>query len=532
MNVDDVVARLGPAHRAIVRAALCDQPGAAAAAWRDWRASVDFDSVDEPSARLLPLVARRGDVMPEDDPVRRRVLGVYRRTWVSNHRLWQEAAPTVAALRGAGIPVMVLKGGALLHWYGDDWGVRPMYDVDLAVPVSALGDALAVVERAGWTAELGQTTEWVRWRMSRSRHSWGFASPQDGHLDLHWRVLPGSMWDGADEGFWSASAEVDVAGVRVARMDPADLLVHVVLHGVYESNRPPLQWMADVVHLTRGVERAAGAADRDATIERFVHQARLHGALRVARAGLGAIRDVVGEPSVEPFLRALDGRDSVVERLRHHRGRGAAQLAQLSRNATGGAGVVRGLVGMAARRMEWDLVERRPAMVLYAASGRAPVVARAARRVGGPLVRVPAGRTAPVHAGGDGRFDFTDPRVVDGVGATGWGVVRPEGADTMGREARLILPVTGAGSVRLEMRSRGGEKDVEVLVNDRRAGRAEVGAAVTTVTVPVSVVAGRSRGPLEVSLRAERRRRWSPALPKLGLSVRCVEVRQHEGGVQ
>ncbi|MEN9506137.1 MAG: hypothetical protein RI958_2063, partial [Actinomycetota bacterium] len=473
MNVDEVVARLRPDHRAVVRAALCEDAAAAGAAWREWRSLVEFDLMDEPSTRLLPLIARRGDVVPADDPVRRRVHGTYRRTWVSNHRLWQEVAPTIVELSRAGVPVMVLKGGALLHWYGDDWGVRPMYDVDLGVPVGSLGEALAVLERSGWTAELGQTADWVRWRMRRSRHSWGFASANDGRLDLHWRVLPGSMWDGADRGFWSGSSEIDLAGVRVARMHPADLLVHVLLHGVYESNRPPLQWMADVVHLTRGV----GPAERADVIDRFVAQARLHGALRVGRAGLGAIRQVVGEASVEPFIRALDGRDSVVERLRHHRGPGAGQLAQWSRNATGGAGVGRGLAGLAARRIELDLVERPVAMALYVAGGRSPVVARALRRRG-PLVRVPAGPSAAVGAARDLVFELSDPWVLDRVGATGWGVVRPAGADTMGREARLLMAVRGARSVRLEVASRGEVKQVEVVVNDRRVGRAEVGAAV------------------------------------------------------
>lgn len=522
MNAADVVARLAPEHRSIITAALGDIP-AATDAWRTWRSLVNFDEIDDPSTRLLPLVARRPDVIPADDPVRKRVLGVYRQTWVSNHRLWQAAAPTIETLIRADIPVMVLKGSALLHWYGDDWGVRPMYDIDLAVPVRSLGDALTTMERAGWTPELGQTTDWVRHRMRRSRHSWGFASAHGGRLDLHWRVLPGSMWDRADESFWTGTTDIDIAGLRVARMHPADLLVHVLLHGVYELNRPPLQWMADVVHLTRGIE----PAERSEVIDRFVTHARLHGALRVARAGLGAIHHVIGDTSVEPFLTALEGHDSTIERLRHHRGPGAEQLAQLSRNATGGAGITRGLLGLAARRMELDLAARRPAMTLYVASGRAPAVARILRRRRGPFVRVPAEHPSPLHTANADSFDLTDPHIVDQVGATGWGAIRPDGADTMGRESRLLLPARGATTISLELTAREGTRDVEIMVNDRRAGRVEASATLTTVTVPVPTTTRRVE-PLEISLRAARRHPWLPTLPKLELSVRRVEVHRAE----
>jgi hypothetical protein len=77
--------------------------------------------------------------------------------------------------------------------------------------------------------------------------------------------------------------------------------------------------------------------------------------------------------------------------------------------------------------------------------------------------------------------------------------------------------------VRLEVASRGEAKQVEVVVNDRRVGRAEVGAAVTTLTVPVP--GDRVDGFLEVALRAVPRVRWWPVLPRLELSVGRVVVR-------
>ena len=61
------------------------------------------------------------------------IRGIYRHAWVRSHRLWRDALPVFVELRARGIPVILLKGAALLHSYGNDWGARPMFDIDALV---------------------------------------------------------------------------------------------------------------------------------------------------------------------------------------------------------------------------------------------------------------------------------------------------------------------------------------------------------------------------------------------------------------
>src|SRR5262245_24569604 len=50
-----------------------------------------------------------------------------------------------------GIPVVPVKGVAFARFLYDDPAERPMLDADLLVPRDRLGDARAIVHRAGWT---------------------------------------------------------------------------------------------------------------------------------------------------------------------------------------------------------------------------------------------------------------------------------------------------------------------------------------------------------------------------------------------
>jgi hypothetical protein len=99
-----------PAQRLLLEAALL--PGERAlAAYRRWRAVVDLDDIDPGSYRLLPLLAH--NLAGAADAGLGRARGVLRHTWSRNLTLLASAAGIVTALEDAGIPVMILKGGAL-----------------------------------------------------------------------------------------------------------------------------------------------------------------------------------------------------------------------------------------------------------------------------------------------------------------------------------------------------------------------------------------------------------------------------------
>ena len=383
----ELVTRITPEQRLLLRAVLLHgEP--ARHAFQEWRATVVIDDVDGVSQRLLPLLARRlGDVGP-DDPVRSLIRGIYRHAWVRSHRLWRDALPVFVAMRDRGIPVILLKGAALLHAYGNDWGARPMFDIDALVRPEHAQGAFAVLEELGWTAEYDMTFDWVRSRSMTRRHGWGFLR-EDGRLDMHWHVLSESLGSHSDDAFWADAVPLETEGFTALTLAPPDLLLHLLVHGVSGMNAPTVQWISDAIH----VARTYGA---DAMAERFVRQARAHGELAKVSEALAAIGMLVDPHELATIAaRVSRERAAPVERLRRA-GTAGEQLAQRGGRERPGAG----------RGRARDRPPRSRARDLLRALGR---VRRIRPRAGGGAPRAPDHRFVRPRGGrsteprGDGR---------------------------------------------------------------------------------------------------------------------------------
>jgi hypothetical protein len=519
-SATEIVAGIPREQQLLLRAVLLD--GAPArAAFREWRELVVIDDVDGVSQRLLPVLARRLPAVGPDDPVRGLIRGIYRHAWVRSHRLWRDALPVFTALRARGIPIILLKGAALLHAYGDDWGARPMFDIDALVPPELAVEATRVLEELGWGIEYDMTYDWVRSRALTRRHGWGFLRG-DGRLDLHWHVLSESIGSRSDTGFWAAAEPLEIEGFRARTLSPPDLLLHLLVHGTSGGNAPAVQWIADAIH----VVRTYGA---DAIADRFARQARAHGELTKVGAALDAVSAVVDPHVCAPITARLRReRAGVVERLRHH-GVAAGQLAQ---RAAGGNGLARGTAELVTDRLDLGLATAPAVSVAHAASGRSPTVGRAARRHYGTLTRAPV-PSEPLAAGAD--LDFTQPATLDRYGGTGWGRAEEAGATTRGAEARLVLPLVDtltAGDLQCELtvHARTATTTIDVRANETLVTRAAVATGSTTLdlTIP-STLLDRDR-PLELSLRRAPGSSVAGRRGPVNLRVERVRVRGETNG--
>src|SRR4051794_35612290 len=342
MQSQDLLDRISPEQRLLLESTLCED-GRATAAFEQWRRRVDIDEIDSESMRLLPLLSGRLSSIAPDDPVRARTRGIYRYAWAKNQVILKEAAGVAALLQEAGIPVMALKGAALLRYYGDQWGARPMYDVDLLVPTGRANDTLDVLLANGWRVGRGLTAAWVRNRVLPRRHSFPMERHDDLELDLHWHVLARSQSMVSDDAFWSAARPFDLSGTGVVVLDDADLLLHVLAHGARSPDRGYLQWVADATHLLRAVKPTALA-------DRLVERARAHGLLSTVHAAVEAADRVVGGGLVEPLVVELARARSSV------RGRVAAAVTR-----------TRTLPGRASAALDLSLVGRPTLFLPYAA---------------------------------------------------------------------------------------------------------------------------------------------------------------------
>jgi hypothetical protein len=248
-------------------------PETAISAWGNWLAKVDIADVDQGSFRLLPLAHTnlRGALTGE---VAATVRGIYRQSWYRNQLLLRRLGETLAGLRLASVPTLVLKGAALSVFAYRDLGARPMKDVDVLVPAGRLTEALAVLPSLDWRSKpehKDRPTE-----LLAARH---FVDSRGQELDLHWQLLHGRPDGETTPGVWASAIEIDIAGERTMALGAADQVVHTIVHGIAWNQVPQIRWLADAAL----VIRAAGARlDWD----RVVSQARARETVPPLRDGL------------------------------------------------------------------------------------------------------------------------------------------------------------------------------------------------------------------------------------------------------
>ena len=225
----------------LLRAALLSRESAVTA-WRDWRESGDLADVDRGSFRLLPLLYRNLTRHNIDDPQLPRLRGVYRQAWYRNQLAMERAHEAARTLTAAGIPVMALKGAALIDGIYGESGARPMDDVDLMVPRRSATKALLILGEAGWSSPTHRSGDFRR--ALRIVHGVALVRANGLPIDLHWRLLDES--NAGDATFWEAAEPLPFGDSSVLRLCPADQLLHLSVHGIRWDPVPPIRWAADI----------------------------------------------------------------------------------------------------------------------------------------------------------------------------------------------------------------------------------------------------------------------------------------------
>jgi hypothetical protein len=275
----------------LLRAAL-GSAAETAAAWAAVRPRLDLDGLDLASQRILPLVYRNLSAHGIDDPWLPRLKGLYRHTWSRNRLLFHHASPLLEELGEAGIATMVLKGGALVpRYYGNDAGCRFMADFDIAVPTRAATEAIAVLERRGWTSAYPVDAGFLR-----VKHAALFRDAGGRSCDLHWHVFEECCQPDADDDLWQAAVELDIEGRQTRGLSPTDQLLHVCVHGLKWTPEGGVRWVADAMLVLRGA-----AIDWPRIVEQAVRRRYV---LRL-RETLGYLRERMGAPIPDAAMREL-----------------------------------------------------------------------------------------------------------------------------------------------------------------------------------------------------------------------------------
>lgn len=276
-------------QRELLLAALGDGD-AALAHFAAWHRAVDWGGdVDGGSFRLLPLLHANLVRLGCDHPSMARLRGIYRHGWCKAQTHRQHGIAAVEVLAGAGIPVLASKGLVLANIYYDNPALRPMSDIDIMVPAPRALDALAALTASGWMETSQSRAQWGSRRaaMMVLNHGIGLQHDRYGEIDLHWRLSAESGTAAVGDRYWQHAVPFEIEGAKLLRLDPAHLLLHVIIHGLRPNILPPLRWVADAAMVLR----------RDgATLD----WPRLHGMARDLhvghrlQSGLAYLRDEIG----------------------------------------------------------------------------------------------------------------------------------------------------------------------------------------------------------------------------------------------
>jgi hypothetical protein len=243
--------------------------------WRRWRATTSLETIDAGSIRLLPMLADTLQRLGAEDPEFGKYRGVQRRTWARSRLLFRGAGRILAALNGAQIPAMALKGLALASTYYPTDSMRPMGDIDLLVPRDEAFRSFDVLESIGWRS--------VHRRPSRLahlaiHHALPFQDPTTSEVDadIHWGMLYGRYSDAAEAATWDAAVPIEIEGATAVAPCAADLLIHVCIHGMRWNDMPPVRWVVDAAMIVR-----SGRVDWEHLV---IQSSRWGAALPLARA--------------------------------------------------------------------------------------------------------------------------------------------------------------------------------------------------------------------------------------------------------
>ena len=281
----------------LLRAALLVDQSAAAAAWRAFEASADFDRLTPSEMRLIGLVAQRLAVLAPASPMRARIGGIERANWSRSQLTLAETGPGLRALEAKSVSMLVIKGASRVAAGGPSIRGLATSDVDVVVPPGDLVKAVDLLTEAGWRPTGSERAIAGRARL-RDAADVPLARGRFGRLHLHRSAfrLPHAS-EAQDASMWQRAAPGRIAGASVRVPCPTDAVAIALAHGALDGRESADCLAAVAASIDRGVSWEL--------FEAVVDGRRLHdrGAL-----ALRYVRERLERPVPESLLRTLEGR--------------------------------------------------------------------------------------------------------------------------------------------------------------------------------------------------------------------------------
>jgi hypothetical protein len=171
----------------------------------------------------------------------------YHRTARRTLLRFDELAACLRALGAVGVPVVVLKGAALIETLYDNIALRPMGDVDLLVRRSDLATTHRTLAGLGY-ALAGMETHpgaLIEYENELTFHKPGH---RDTYMDVHWSLFDSPYYQAriAMDWFWDTAQPATIAGVPALVLGPEALTIHLCGHLALHHMATGLLWWHDI----------------------------------------------------------------------------------------------------------------------------------------------------------------------------------------------------------------------------------------------------------------------------------------------
>jgi hypothetical protein len=201
-------------------------------------------AVREGLAGLLYKCLYKSDLLGALDPAaRRRLEAIYYQTVSLNVRLVHEVKAVVAALQEDGVSAVVLQGVSLLAQVYQDYGLRPMKDVDIWVLPEHFAQLDTTLSRLGFKRQRLYPKTFTR---------------ETTVVDVHTHVLwadrieaRGGLLKVPQEDIFEKARKVKLDDVDTQCLSFQDQVIYLSLHAI-KHNYERLIWLVDVLRCLTG----------------------------------------------------------------------------------------------------------------------------------------------------------------------------------------------------------------------------------------------------------------------------------------
>jgi hypothetical protein len=210
-------------HRLLIHAAL-DKGKRGKQSFDRWKKRVSFTDIDYPSQKMLSAVSHH---LAEDE-VSRQVLKVAKFTWLRSQMLLQAGFRAEDALRSCGIPVVWIKGAAVLARTSTRVSNRQMEDIDLLIPVNQVSMAARCLQEAGFHSSADRELANEPTKITDNTHAIAFKDSTGAEVDLHWRAFKETARSADELELWERASEAVLIDRKTTVISQEDLLVQVI----------------------------------------------------------------------------------------------------------------------------------------------------------------------------------------------------------------------------------------------------------------------------------------------------------------